>query len=68
MENIKNACISRKIPYYINVPASTIDACPAEQCVRHFLFPCHYSDEYKGAAKMPKKGVISIKKIHSLPL
>jgi hypothetical protein len=24
-------------PYYIKVPASAIDACPAEQCVRHFF-------------------------------
>jgi len=26
-----------KIPYFINVPVSAIDACPAEQCVRHFF-------------------------------
>ena len=42
-----------KIPYFINVPASAIDACPAEQCVRHFFcFPALNSGRSKGAAKM----------------
>jgi len=42
----------------MNVLASAIDACSAEQCIRHFFcFPVLNSGGSKGAAEMPKKRI-----------